>query len=264
MLERSDIDTAADVLLGAYSSGVPSRPLTERYDALTVEDAYAIQSAQLESWRRGGREVCGYKVGLTSKAMQEQLGVDQPDYGFLLDGMYYDNGATVDASAFIAPKVEPEIAVYLGRALRGPGLTIDEVADAVESVVGSLELIDSRIADWRITLADTIADNASSAGVVAGTVTAPLAEVDVVALPVTLTINGEVVGAGDGSAVMGSPLNAVLWLANKLGELGVELQPGALVLPGSVCAAVAVSNGDSVLADFGPLGTVGIDFAAKE
>ncbi|MFC5502496.1 2-keto-4-pentenoate hydratase [Lysinimonas soli] len=258
MLSPAEIRSAADALQGAYASAVPIAPLSRSFPGLDVEDAYAIQSLQVVDWARAGRAVRGYKVGLTSAAMQAQLGVDQPDYGFLLDGMYFPVGSTVDASRFISPRIEPEIAVVLASPLRGPGLTLTEVASAIGTVVGALEIIDSRIADWAITLPDTIADNASSAGVVVGETQLPLEAVDVVSLGVQFSINDQAAGQGTGAAVLGSPLNAVLWLANRLGELGVELAAGAVVLPGSVCAAAPIAAGDRVVADFGPLGTVGI------
>lgn len=263
-LSSADIEAAAVALSGAYRTLVPVEPLTETFPKLTVEDAYDIQSAQVKAWLADGRRIRGYKVGLTSRAMQEQLGVDQPDYGFLLDDMFHPDRGVLDVGRFLAPRVEPEIAFYLGQDLRGPGLTVLDVADAVESVVGALEIIDSRIRDWRITLPDTIADNASSAGVVVGEQRVPLADIDVVGSGATLSRNGHIVGAGTGEAVLGSPLKAVAWLANRLGELGVTLEAGALVLPGSVCGAVPVARGDVVIADFDVLGAVQVAFAQKE
>lgn len=261
MIDDTQVRRAADALLAVYDTHETVPPLSETYPGLSVADAYAVQAAQIARWVADGREIWGYKVGLTSRAMQQQLGVDQPDYGYLVDGMRHDAGDTVAAAAFVAPRIEPEIAFVLGRELRGPGLTVDDARAAVESVVGALEIIDSRIADWRITLPDTIADNASSAGAVVGATRVPIDEVDVAALAVTLTRNGEQVGAGTGAAVMDSPLHALAWLANTLGGYGVTLAAGALVLPGSVCAAASVAAGDVVVADFGVLGTVDIRFS---
>jgi 2-keto-4-pentenoate hydratase len=258
------IRSAADALRGAYATRQPIAPLSATYPGLGVEDAYAIQAAQVAAWESSRGAVRGYKVGLTSPAMQRQLGVDQPDYGFLFDDMYHPDGAVLDAAEFIAPRVEPEIAVVLGRDLTGPGLTADDVAGAVDRVVGALEIIDSRIAEWKITLVDTIADNASSAGLVLGETTSALADIDPVTLRVGITRNGEDVGSGSGEDVMGSPLNAVAWLANTLGGYGVTLRAGSVVLPGSVCAAVAVGAGDRIVADFGILGTVTVSFDEGE
>ena len=264
MIEQTSIVSAAQALLEAYRTRRPIAPLTADYPDLTLEDAYAIQSEQIAIWAQAGRIVLGYKVGLTSSAMQRQLGVEEPDYGFLVDGMYHATGSTLDMGTYIAPRVEPEIAFVLGADLAGPGITVSDARAAVDHVVGSLEIIDSRIADWRITLADTIADNASSASVIVGRTAMPLADIDVAALSVSLTKNGETVGEGTGAAVLGSPLNALVWLANTLGNHGVTLRAGSLVLPGSVCAATPVVDGDEISADFGPLGIVDVRFRAYE
>lgn len=260
MIDESQVRAAAAALLDVYETGAPIPPLSETYPGLTVDDAYAIQSAQIAAWAADGRAIFGYKVGLTSHAMQQQLGVDQPDYGFLVHGMAYADGGDVPLERFVAPRVEPEIAFVLGRDLRGPGLTIDDARQAVEAVVASIEIIDSRIADWRITLPDTIADNASSGGAVVGSVRLPVDSVDLAGLVVTLSRGSDKMAEGTGAAVMGSPLHALTWLANKLGEYGVTLAAGSVVLPGSVCAAAPVAAGDRITADFGPLGTVGIRF----
>ncbi|MFC6173439.1 2-keto-4-pentenoate hydratase [Subtercola frigoramans] len=252
----------ADQLAEAYVSGKPIDPLSETDPGLTIDDAYAIQAAQIRDWATSGRHVRGYKVGLTSLAMQRQLGVDQPDFGYLVDGMYHQPGSVVSIGSFIAPRIEPEIAFVLGADLSGPGVTVEEARRAVSSVVGALELIDSRIVDWRISLIDTIADNASSAGVVVGHTALPLESLDIEALAVTLAKNGEHAGSGTGAAVLGSPLNALVWLANTLGTYGVTLKAGSVVIPGSVCAAVPVGAGDTITADFGPLGSVSLSFSS--
>lgn len=256
------IESAVEQLLGAYASGRPIAPLSAAHPQLGVDDAYAIQLGQAAHWSAQGRRVRGHKVGLTSVAMQRQLGVDEPDYGHLYADMFHLDSTPIDASAFIAPRVEPEFAFILSRPLSGPGLTAADAIRAVEAVVGSIEIIDSRIADWRIGLVDTIADNASSGGVVLGSRPLRLEAIDLVTAGCTLVKNGQVAGTGAGGAVLGSPLNALVWLANRLGELGVVLEEGAVVLPGSVCAAVPVAAGDTVTADFGPLGTVTARFVA--
>jgi|LSQX01.3.fsa_nt_gb 2-keto-4-pentenoate hydratase len=259
-METDEHSVVANALLRAHRRREPIAPLTDSNPEMTVEDAYAIQALQVSAWEAEGRAIVGYKVGLTSAAMQQQLGVDEPDYGYVLEGMTHADGAAIDLDAFISPRIEPEIAVTLKRQLAGPGLSLDDVVNAVGSVVPILEIIDSRIANWNIKLPDTIADNASSAGVVVGDMKLPLDEADIAATKVVLSLDGEPVGAGSGREVMGSPLNAVLWLANRLGELGVVLQAGAIVLPGSVCASVPVVEGNRFIADFGALGTVSATF----
>lgn len=260
MVDRLSIVDAAHELSQAYRTRIPIAPLTERHPDLSVAEAYAVQTEQLALWEGEGRRILGYKIGLTSAAMQRQLGVDEPDYGYLLDTMVHRSGAALDRGALIAPRVEPEIAFVLKADLTGPGVTPDEARRAIGHAVGSLEVIDSRIADWRIRLADTIADNASSAAVVVGDSTAPLDEIDIDSLRVELTKNGAPAGSGIGADVLGSPINAVVWLANTLGGYGVTLTAGSLVLPGSVCAAAPVEAGDVVRADFGPLGAVEVRF----
>src|SRR5271169_1424680 len=172
---REDI---AEMLLGAYSSRKPVEPLTGQYDDLTVQDAYEIQLLQVARWIAAGARVKGHKVGLTSPAMQRQMNVDQPDYGHLLDRMFWPEQEPIPLSGFLQPRVEPETAFVLARPLRGPGVTVADAIAAVAFVLPALELIDSRIRDWKIGLADTIADNASSGGVVLGSSPAAVFAVD--------------------------------------------------------------------------------------
>jgi 2-keto-4-pentenoate hydratase len=254
---------AARALLGAHRTGEPIDPLTERFPGLDVDDAYAIQTAQAEQWVRDGAVVKGHKVGLTSPAMQRQLSVDQPDFGHLMDTMFHLESQPIDPSAFLAPRVEPEIAFVLGKPLSGPGVTVAEAAAAVEFVMPALEIIDSRIRDWKITLVDTIADNASSGGVVLGSTALPLSQVDIRRAGGVLHRNGEIVGTGALGVVLGSPLNALVWLANTLGARGVTLRAGQVVLPGSITAAVPVTAGDVVTATFAGLGSVTARFSKE-
>ncbi|GAA1648685.1 2-keto-4-pentenoate hydratase [Georgenia ruanii] len=247
---------AAQALLDAYA-GTPVPPLTETYPGMGVEDAYAVQHLQLEHWRAAGRVVRGHKVGLTARVMQRQLGVDQPDYGQLLDTMILGDGAALDPRAFLQPKAEPEIAFVLGRDLRGPGVTVVDAVRAVDHVLPALEIIDSRIADWRIGLADTIADNASSGAVVLGARPVRLADLDLRLTGCVLTVDGEIAATGAGGAVLGSPINALVWLANTVGPRGVTLEAGQVVIPGSLTAAQPIRPGGVVSAAFGGgLGTV--------
>ena len=257
------VDKAAATLLGAYDNRIPLAPLTAAYPGLSADDAYRIQLAQVASWTAAGRVVKGHKVGLTSAAMQRQLGVDQPDFGHLLDTMFLPEGVTADSGRFLQPKAEPEIAFVLGRPLRGPGVTVAEALAAVDFVLPALEIIDSRIADWKITLPDTIADNASSGAVVLGSRPVRLDTLDLSLTGCLLHRNGRLEGTGAGGAVLGSPVNALVWLANTLGPLGVTLDAGHVVLPGSVCAAIPFGPGDTVSAAFDRIGSVSITFSEK-
>jgi 2-keto-4-pentenoate hydratase len=251
----------ADGLLEAYATRQSLRPLTEEHPDIQLEDAYRIQLHQVDRWKKEGRVVAGYKVGLTSLAMQRQLGVDQPDFGHLFSDMILD-GSNVDAAQFLSPRIEPEISFVLKHELRGPGLSVADVLGAVDYAIASLEIIDSRIADWKITLSDTIADNASSGALVLGTRPVRLDAADLALAGCVLTKNGEVVATGAGAAVLGHPINGVLWLANKLGSLGQTLEAGSVVMAGSITAAVPVAPGDTFTATFAHLGSVSARFAA--
>ncbi len=179
MEESTDVRSrAARVLLEAYETGRPTTPLTEQFDGLTVEDAYAIQLEQVRSWTDAGRTIIGHKVGLTSLAMQKQLGVDQPDFGHLTDDFAHLEHQPIALDTYLQPRVEPEIAFVLRKPLTGPGVTLTQAIDAVDYVLPALEVVDSRVADWKITLVDTIADNASSGGFVLGSTPTRLTDVD--------------------------------------------------------------------------------------
>src|SRR5438270_7655190 len=237
------IEESASALHRAERSRAPIAPLSETYPSLTPVQSYAIQSAWLELLRTEGAKVVGRKIGLTSKAMQEQLGVNEPDYGFILDRMVVSSGSTVPRGAFLLPRVEPEIAFWLAEDISGPGVTAEQVLAATQGVSAALELVDSRIENWRIKLVDTIADNASSARLIVSTHRVSPQELDLAAEGVELWCDGERVGSGTGAAVLGHPANAAAWLVNKLAEFGVSLHRGQVILPGAMCAAVSVASG---------------------
>ena len=256
---------AAELLLGAYADGRPVAPLIETFDGLTIEDAYEIQLAQIRAMVSEGRTVKGMKVGLTSAAMQNLLGVRQPDFGHLLDDFFHLEHAPIPLGGrFLQPRVEPEVAFVLKKPLRGPGVTAHEAIAAVDFVLPALEIVDSRIADWRISIVDTVADNASSGGLVLGSTPTPLHEVDLRLGGCVFRRNGQVVGTGAGGAVLGSPLSSLVWLANTVGALGTTLEAGWVVLPGAVTAMVPVAPGDTFTATFTGLGSVTARFAREE
>jgi len=254
---------AARLLLDAYATGKPIAPLTSTYESMTLEDAYAVQLLQIDELTGSGRTIKGHKVGLTSAAMQRLIGVDEPDYGHLLDDFFYLEHAAIPLSRFIQPRIEPEVAFVLRRPLRGPGVTVHEAIAAIDFVLPALEIVDSRIADWKIGLFDTIADNASSGAVVLGSRPTPLHGVDLRLAGAVMTRNGLVVGTGAGGAVLGSPLTSLVWLANTVGERGVTLEAGHVILPGSVCAMAPVAAGDTFTATFAGLGTVTARFTSS-
>lgn len=239
-------------------------PLVHSFPGIDVEDAYRIQLINIELRLDGGAQVLGHKVGLSSAAMQQMMGVDEPDYGHLLSDMALTEHASADATRYLLPRVEPEVGFILGDDLPGEGCTETDVLGATEAVTAALELIDSRIIDWRIGLADTIADNASSAGFVLGAARVKPADVDLRDIPVTLWRNDEQVGVGRSDAVLGNPVTSVAWLARKVASFGVRLRAGHVILPGSCTRAVDVRPGDAFRADFGPLGPVSLRFNGSE
>jgi 2-keto-4-pentenoate hydratase len=253
----------AVALLEAYRTRFAIEPPTDKYPDLGLADAYAIQALQIEAWVDAGAVIKGHKVGLTSGVMQRQMKVDRPDYGVLRDDMFYSEDMPIRADAFIAPRVEPEIAFVLKRDLMGPGVTIAQAAAAVDFCLPALEIIDSRISDWRISIVDTIADNASSGGVVLGSNPSSLGDRDLRLVGCNLFGNGALVATGAGGAALGSPLLSLAWLANTLGEHGIGLEAGHVVLPGSVTAAKAVQPGETWTAQFAGVGSVSARFMAS-
>lgn len=252
-----DVDALAAALLGAYESGATLAPFTpDLPPEADLSHAYRVQQAQVAAWVEAGDVVKGHKVGLASRAMQRMANVDQPDFGHLTASMFHLEHAPIPRGTFIQPRVEPEVAFVLGKPLSGPGVTVADVVRAVDHVLPSLEFVDSRIADWRIQIFDTVADNASSGGVVLGSRPMRLEDINLRLMACNLHINGELVGTGAGGAVLGSPLNSLVWLANTVGPLGVTLQPGHVVLPGSMTQAFPVAPGDSIVAHTADLGSV--------
>jgi 2-keto-4-pentenoate hydratase len=259
-MDPVDRERAAAALALAERECAPIPPLLETWPAMTLDDAYEIQLLNVRRRIEAGAVVRGHKIGLTSRAMQAMLGVDEPDYGHLLHDMFVAEGEMFPAAKCCAPRVEPEVAFVLGDRLSGPGCSAADVLRATTFVVPALEIIDSRIADWRIGLGDTVADNASSAAVVLGGRATAATSVDLRLLGVVLRRNGEIVETGATGAALGNPVTAVAWLANKLHVLGTVLERGQVVMPGSCTRAVDVAAGDHIRADFDVLGHVSVSF----
>jgi len=255
-----NINRAAELLYNAREARVPISPLTERYPGMDLAAAYAVQQVNLRRRLTAGAVLIGHKIGLTSKPMQDLLGVDEPDFGYLLDDMVLPNGATVAASKFCAPRVEPEVAFLLGKRLRGPGVTVEDVRAATEAVAPALEIVDSRIADWKLTLADTVADNASSGAAVLGNWVPYSADIDLASAPASLSLNATEIDSGLGSAVMGDPAVAVAWLANAVASFGTEILPGQFVMSGSFTSAAFVHPGYHTATTISGLGDVSVAF----
>lgn len=253
----------AEMLAEAETTKVGATALTTVDPDLTVADAYQIQLETIGSKVEQGQRIVGKKIGLTSLAMQKLLGVDEPDYGHLLDSMVVENGDAVPAGHLLQPKVEAEIAFILKKELRGPNVTALDVLQATEYVVPALEIVDSRVKDWKIKLQDTIADNASSGMYVLGGKPTKIDEVDLELLGMVLSKNGEIVNTGVGAACLGNPANCVAWLANKLAEFDITLGAGEVILSGALSAAVDAVEGDVFTARFAHLGQVSVHFAKK-
>jgi 2-keto-4-pentenoate hydratase len=247
-------------LAEAERGKVSMTPLTDRYSDVDVVDAYEIQLINIRSRVADGARVVGHKVGLSSEAMQKMMGVDEPDYGHLLADMEVFEDVPVAAGRFLYPRVEVEVGFILADDLPGAGCTEDDVLAATAAFAPSIELIDTRITDWKIKLCDTIADNASSAGWVLGTQRVSPKDIDIRSIDAVLRCNGEVVAQGRSDAVLGNPVTAVAWLARKVDQFGVRLRAGDIVLPGSCTRAMDARPGDDFVADFHGLGSVHLSF----
>ncbi|MDF2903690.1 MAG: 2-oxopent-4-enoate hydratase [Bacillus sp. (in: firmicutes)] len=250
----------ANQLLEAEVSMKPIAPLTETYPTISVQQAYQIQLLQIQQKVDQGARIIGKKIGLTSKAMQEMVGVNEPDYGHLLDTMSHVDGEIIDIDQFIEPKIEVEIAFILSKDLKGPGVSITNVIDATDYIVPAFEVIDSRIKDWKIKFEDTVADNGSSAKVVLGGIPTKIDQVDLRHIGMVVDVNGAQIATGAGAAVLGNPLKAVAWLANKLGEYDISLKAGEVILSGAITAAVPIRSGDIFNAHFAHIGSVSVGF----
>ena len=235
-------------------------PLSERHPGLTLEDAYAIQQRMLARRLAAGERVVGKKIGVTSQAVMDMLGVYQPDFGWLTDAMVYNEGEAIAANTLIQPKAEGEIAFVLKKTLQGPGVTAADVLAATEGVMACFEIVDSRIRDWKIKITDTVADNASCGVLVLGDRLVDVRDVDLSTCGMVLEKNGEIVATGAGAAALGHPANAVAWLANTLGRLGIALEAGEIVLSGSLAAMVPVKAGDNLRVSIGGIGGCSVRF----
>ncbi|MDN7854244.1 2-oxo-hept-4-ene-1,7-dioate hydratase [Burkholderia cepacia] len=262
MLETALIDQLAQRLHDAERERKQIRQISLDHPDITIDDAYAIQRAWVTLKLAEGRTLKGHKIGLTSKAMQNTSQIDEPDYGALLDDMFFADGGTIPTGRFIVPRVEVELAFVLGKRLTGPDCTIFDVYDAVDYVVPALEIIDARSQsidpDTKRPrkVFDTIADNAANAGVVIGGRPVRPQDVDLRWVAAIMSRNGVVEETGVAAGVLNHPANGVAWLANRLARFDVALEPGQIVLGGSFTRPCAARPGDTFSVDYGPLGTI--------
>ncbi|MEV6562272.1 2-keto-4-pentenoate hydratase [Nocardia sp. NPDC051756] len=260
MLSDTVRTALADELELAERDRVAIDPLVARHPDIDVVDAYEIQLINIRRRLDTGARIVGHKVGLSSKAMQQMMGVDEPDYGHLLAEMEVYEDVPVEAGRYLFPRVEVEVGFVLGADLPGADCTEADVLAATVAFAPAIELIDSRIKDWKIGLTDTISDNASSAGYVLGPERVAPKDIDIKKIDAVLTRNGEVVAEGRSDAVLGDPVIAVAWLARKVASFGVRLKAGDIVLPGSCTRAIDARPGDAFHAEFAGLGSVRLQF----
>ena len=259
-MDEKRIAGLGDELFDALATRCPVEPLTSRHPGLSIDDAYAIQERLIARRVAAGEKLVGKKIGVTSQAVMNLLGVRQPDFGMLTDSMWYRDAGAIATKTLIQPKAEAEIAFRLKRDIKGPGVTASDVLAATESVMACFEIVDSRIRNWNIAIQDTVADNASCGLFVTAKRTVDPHDVDLTDCAMTMEKNGKPVAEGRGYATLGSPLNAVAWLANELGQRGVSLRAGEIVLSGALGAMVPVVAGDYLKMQVSGIGSCSISF----
>mgnify|MGYP003596477685 FL=1 len=259
-MDQKTIAALGDSLYDALVARTPIAPLSAAHPDMTIEDAYHVQQRMIARRLEKGDRVIGKKIGVTSKAVMNMLGVHQPDFGYLLDSMVFNEGESVDMDTLIQPKAEGEIAFLLKKDLQGPGVTAADVLAATEGVMACFEIVDSRIQDWKIKIQDTVADNASCGVFVLGDQLVDIADLDLALAGMVLEKNGEIVVTGAGAATMAHPVNAMVWLANMLGSLGIALKAGDIVLSGAMGAMVPVARGDNLRMTIGGIGGCSVRF----
>jgi 2-oxopent-4-enoate/cis-2-oxohex-4-enoate hydratase len=261
-MTQEKIEKYGKELYEALKANKTIEPISSREPDSTIEDAYAIQHHFLKlRMENDGSKIIGKKIGVTSKVVMDMLGVHQPDFGYLLSDMIYSDGDVIDVTnGMIQPKAEGEIAFVLKEDIQGPGVTAADVIKATKFVMPCFEIVDSRIKDWKIKIQDTVADNASCGYMVFGGQSVSPMDVDLTTCGITLERNGELLHTGAGAAALGSPVNAVVWLANKLGEFGVGLKAGEVILSGALCAMVTIEPGDNMTINIGGIGSASVRF----
>ena len=259
MLSDADRNKAVQILLAAEKERKPAVQLSKTWPDIQIEDSYAISSLVTEHKIRNGAKLIGHKIGLTYKAMKQSSQIDEPDYGHLLYDMLLNDGAKVAHANYCVPRVEPELTFILKEPLKGPGVGLVDVMRATEWVVPSIEIIDARVQNPR-KIFDTVADNGAAAGIVLGGRPVRPTDVDLRWVGAVFYRNSEIEETGIAAGVLGHPAMAIAWLANKVGRFGTVLEPGHVMLSGSFTRPVWADKGDTLHADFGPLGSVAVQF----
>ena len=259
MLSDADRKKAADILVQAAKDRKQATPFSQTLPDITIEDSYAISADVMQRKVKAGRKLIGHKVGLTSKAMQRSSMIDEPDYGYILDDQMIGDGAKVPHANYCKPRVEVELAFVMGKRLEGPGIGLADVLRATEYVIPAIEIVDARLADPR-KIVDTVADNGAAAGIALGGRPVGPMDVDLRWVGGIMYRNSEIEETGLAAGVLGHPALGVAWLANKICQLGHAMEPGHIVLAGSFTRVVFAQKGDTLHADFGPLGGIAIQF----
>ncbi|WP_431474520.1 2-oxopent-4-enoate hydratase [Marinobacter sp. KM021] len=260
-MDKQKIQQFGDELYEAMVKREAVSPLTSRGEDISIDDAYHISLRMLERRQQAGARIIGKKIGVTSKAVMNMLNVHQPDFGYLTDDMVFNSGEVVPISdRLIAPRAEGEIAFILKKDLTGPGVTNADVLAATECVMPCFEIVDSRIQDWKIAIQDTIADNASCGLFVLGDNAVSPRDIDLVTCGMVVEKNGSIISTGAGAAALSSPVNCVAWLANTLGEFGISLKAGEVILSGSLVPLEPVKAGDTMRVDIGGIGSASVRF----
>ncbi len=260
MADKKTVEEIASQLRNAVKIDKPIQPIREIIGVEDIDTAYAIQRVNTQHRISKGARIVGKKIGLTSKAVQAQLGVDQPDYGILFNTMEVLTGDTVSWEELMQPKVEAEIAFILGQDLDHPSMTVADIISAVDYAVGAIEIVGSRIENWNIKITDTVADNASASHFVIGHRPVKLNDFDLINCQMSMDKNNIPVSKGTGADCLGSPINATLWLARTMARLGEPLRKGELVLTGAMGPMAKVEKGDQIVAHFSALGDVSVNF----
>ncbi|MBD1557695.1 2-oxo-hepta-3-ene-1,7-dioic acid hydratase [Vibrio sp. S9_S30] len=266
MLKKEEVENAAQRLYQAELNRQPIPALTLSYPDMTMDDAYAIQKSWVDQKIKNGAQVKGYKIGLTSRAMQMAVNIDQPDFGVLLDDMFFPDGASIPAGDFLDPRIEVELAFVLKAPLKGENVTIFDVLNATDYVVPAMELIAARChrtdpeTGYTRKVYDTIADNAANGGIIIGGRPIRPDNMDIRWAGAALYLNGQIEETGLASGVLGHPANGICWVCKRFAPHGIGLEAGQVILSGSFTRPVAVKAGDTVHADYGPLGGISVSF----
>jgi 2-keto-4-pentenoate hydratase len=256
--DDATVDVLAKRLRAAYDSYEPIAPIRDELPAGDVDAAYAVQRINTDHWVTQGRRIVGRKIGLTSPAVQQQLGVDQPDFGALFDDMLLHDGGTVPYRAVLQPRAEAEVAIVLGRPIEDPDVTVEQLAASIDHLLPAIEVVGSRIAGWDISIVDTVADNASSGMFVLGTTPVDPASVDLATATMVMTLDGEPVSEGIGAACLGHPYNAALWLVTRMIAENTPIRVGDVVMSGALGPMKDLAPGMTARANIDGLGSVSV------